>query len=101
MTFAQIIRGKRKELQISQKDLAARIKKEDGSTISPQYLNDIERERRNPPPGYIIDQLAEVLDIPADDLYFLAGQMPSDLRSSTYEPKKVRQAFQAFRRKLG
>ena len=101
MTFGQVIRDKRKSLQISQKDLAARIKKKDGSAISPQYLNDIERERRNPPPAYILDQLSDALDIPRDDLYFLAGQIPSDLRSGTYEPKKVRQAFQAFRRKLG
>jgi hypothetical protein len=36
----------RKKLGISQKNLADRIKKEDGQSISPQYLNDIERDRR-------------------------------------------------------
>lgn len=47
-TFGKIVSAARKELGISQKDLAAKIVKEDGETISPQYLNDIEHDRRNP-----------------------------------------------------
>jgi transcriptional regulator with XRE-family HTH domain len=39
-TFGRIIAEARKALVISQKDLAARINKEDGEAISPQYLND-------------------------------------------------------------
>ena len=42
MTFGRAIATARKEKGLSQKDLAALILKEDGTAISPQYLNDIE-----------------------------------------------------------
>jgi transcriptional regulator with XRE-family HTH domain len=99
MTFGRIIRDQRKKLGMSQKRLAERIKKEDGASISPQYLNDIEFDRRGPP-TYIIDQLAEVLQMPGDNLYLLAGQMPSDLRETPYDSARFEKAFQAFRREL-
>src|SRR5437867_850881 len=57
MTFGGAIREARRVLGVSQKDLAAQLKKEDGTPISPQYLNDIELDRRLPPP-YLIEQLA-------------------------------------------
>jgi len=100
MTFGEIIRDQRKKLGMSQKQLAERIKKEDGQSISPQYLNDIEFGRRNPPPEYIIDQLADILEIPQEDLYLLAGQIPSEMRPTTYDPARFREAFKAFRREL-
>ena len=100
MTFGKTISDARKRARLSQKNLAAKILKDDGSSISPQYLNDIERDRRNPPPRYILDQLAKFLDIPADHLYFLADQWPPDLREQAYEPETLDRAFQAFRREL-
>ena len=57
-TFGRIIADARKALGMSQKELAARTRKEGGGAISPQYLNDIEHDRRNPPSEYIIEQLA-------------------------------------------
>ncbi|MCL5962727.1 MAG: helix-turn-helix domain-containing protein [Chloroflexi bacterium] len=102
MTFGRYITDERKKAGLSQKDLAALIQKEDGTAISPQYLNDIEHDRRGPPPSYIIDQLATALKVPREYLYFLAGQLPADLRESgnATEPEKVREAFRAFRREL-
>jgi len=44
---------------MSQKELAGKIKKEDGLPISAQYLNDIEHDRRNPPSEFLIAQIAE------------------------------------------
>jgi len=103
MPFGRFILEERKKAGLSQKDLAALIRKEDGSAISPQYLNDIEHDRRGPPPDYIIDQLADALNVPREYLYYLAGQLPADLRErdQSTEPEKVQEAFRAFRRALG
>ena len=99
MTLGSVIREKRKKSGMSQKQLAEKIKKEDEGSISPQYLNDIELERRTPP-AYILDQLAELLELPLDDLYLLAGQFPSDLRPGEYDPSRFRAAFKVFRKEL-
>jgi transcriptional regulator with XRE-family HTH domain len=101
MTFGQIVAEARKKLGLSQKDLAARITKEDGAAISPQYLNDIERDRRNPPSEYLIGQFARELNLAPDYLYYVAGQLPQDLRGGSRREEEVRDAFVAFRRALG
>ncbi len=59
MTFGQTIAAARKELGISQRELASRVVKEDGVPISAQYLNDIKRERRNPPGEHLLGQFAK------------------------------------------
>ena len=99
--FGSIIASARKELGVSQRELALKVLKDDGTPISPQYLNDIERDRRNPPGDHLLDQLARELDIDKDYLYFLAGKFPSDVRSGSKNPKQVAAAFKAFRRTLG
>lgn len=100
MIFGQLIAEARKKAKLSQKELAARVKKEDGQPISPQYLNDIEHDRRNPPSEFIMRQLAKVLKIELDVLYYYAGKLPSDLRESGADPDKVVAAYRAFRREL-
>jgi transcriptional regulator with XRE-family HTH domain len=101
-TFGQIIAEARKALGISQKDLAARIRKEDGRSISPQYLNDIEHDRRDPPGELLIDQFAKHLRLSKQHLVAAAGRWPSDLRQKVADadPKSVEEAFTAFRRIL-
>ena len=47
-TFGRIIADARKALGMSQKELAGRTRKGGGDSISPQYLNVIEHDRRNP-----------------------------------------------------
>lgn len=102
MTFGEIISEARKKLGISQKDLAARIKKEDEEPISPQYLNDIERDRRNPPSEFIIVQFAKELKLSKDFLILAAGSIPTELKKNLAgsDPQAVEQAFQAFRKNL-
>jgi transcriptional regulator with XRE-family HTH domain len=98
-TFGQVISQARKKKGISQKQLAAQIKKDDGQVVSPQYLNDIERDRRNPPSEYLIEQLADVLEVSKDYLCLLAGTMPQELREQAKsQPAKVDAAFLAFRK---
>lgn len=100
MTFGQIVADARKKAGLSQKDLAARIIKEDGTSISPQYLNDIERDRRNPPSEHLIGEFARQLNLDPDYLYYVAGQMPTDLRDGSRRPEEVQRAFVAFRKAL-
>jgi transcriptional regulator with XRE-family HTH domain len=101
-TFGQIIAEARKALGISQKDLAAKIRKEDGETISPQYLNDIEHDRRNPPSEFIIEQFAKHLKLSREHLIAAAGLWPTDIREKLAgaSPEKVEEMFRAFRKVL-
>ncbi len=99
MTVGQAISEARKRKQLSQKELSAMIKKEGGAPISPQYLNDIERDRRNPPGEHLLSQFAKALDIPEEYLYFLANEIPPKYRESgRSSPMQVLEAFQAFER---
>ena len=102
MTFGQIISEARKRLGISQKTLAERIKKENGEAISPQYLNDIERDRRNPPSEHLISQFSKELKIPKDYLLLAAGTLPKEVKQKLGDsnPEAVEQAFRAFRRQI-
>jgi len=98
-TFGGVISDARRRAGKSQKELAGLILKEDGKPISAQYLNDLERDRRNPPP-HLIEQFAENLGLPRDYLDYVAGQMPPDLLGRTADPGQVEAAFRAFRKAL-
>ena len=100
MTFGTTIAKRRKELSLSQKQLAENIRREDGESISPQYLNDIERDRRSPSSEHMVKQFAQVLNLEADHLYFLAGRIPADLLNLKVSPKQIEEAMVAFRKKL-
>ena len=99
-TFGQYISKRRKELQLSQKELAEKILKEDGSHISPQYLNDLERDRRNPPGEHLLNQFSKVLDIDKDFLSYLTDGLPPDARKLSDDPKRVAEALRVFRKTL-
>ena len=101
MTFGEAIIQARKEKRLSQKEVAASTLKEDGESISAQYLNDIEHDRRNPPGESIIRQLAETLELEVDYLFFLAGRLPSDVLELSRDREDISQAMRAFRRNLG
>ena len=99
MTFGQAIAEARKSRQLSQKQLASMISKDDGSPISPQYLNDIERDRRNPPGEHLISQFAKVLETPEEYFFFLAHEIPPKYRQvASSNPTQVQEAFEAFAR---
>ncbi len=96
----RVIAEARKRAGLSQRDLATRILKEDGAAISPQYLNDLERDRRNPPSPHLIREFARELQLPYDYLSYTAGELPDDLRDGSHPPEQVQAAFKAFRRTL-
>jgi transcriptional regulator with XRE-family HTH domain len=97
LTLGELVRDARKHRQTSQKDLASKLKNRDGEPISPQYLNDIELDRRMPP-EYLVTQLAQRLGLDADLLHAMAGQLP--MSAKRHSPERVAEAMKAFRRKL-
>jgi transcriptional regulator with XRE-family HTH domain len=100
-SFGRAIASARRRLQLSQKELAKKIlKEEDGEPITPQYLNDIEHDRRSPSSDHIVKQFATVLDISPDVLYWLAGRVPGDLAQRNVSPERIDKAFAAFRKTL-
>lgn len=87
-------------MDLSQKELASRLLKEDGVPISAQYLNDLERDRRNGPSDHLMSQLAQVLAIDLDALYNCTGALAPDLRCWDGPPETFSEAISAFRRTL-
>jgi transcriptional regulator with XRE-family HTH domain len=100
MTFGEAITKARKDKKLSQKQVAAGTRKEDGDAISAQYLNDIEHDRRNPPGEPIVRQLADALDLDLDYLLFLAGRFPSDVLEMARDQEGIKMAMRAFRSSL-
>jgi transcriptional regulator with XRE-family HTH domain len=99
-SFGRAIASARKDRELSQKEVANKIRKEDGETITPQYLNDIEHDRRSPSSDHIVKQFASVLNIPADVLYWLAGRVPGDIKNRTVSPEQIEKAYAAFRKTI-
>ena len=105
-SFGTIISDARKKAGLSQKQLASKVKKEDGKAISPQYLNDIEHDRRKPPGEFLIAQLAKALDLPKDVLMAAAGVLSTEDRRlvaqsiAADEPHHVSAGLKAFRAKI-
>jgi transcriptional regulator with XRE-family HTH domain len=101
MTFGRAIAAARKAKGLSQKELAASVLKEEGEgCISPQYLNDIEHDRRSPTSDHLIRQFARVLDEDEGYLFVLAGKIPDDLRQKVRDRDKVVSGFANFRKNI-
>jgi transcriptional regulator with XRE-family HTH domain len=99
-SFGDYIAARRKALNLKQKDLSAKIRKEDGTHISIPYLHDVEAGKRNPPSDDMIEQLGTILDVPVDILYFYAERLPADLKKFDVPEAQILAAFEAFRREL-
>jgi transcriptional regulator with XRE-family HTH domain len=99
-TFGKFIRQRRKTLGLTQRQLAALVRFEDGHSISEPYLNEIERDLRKPPRAHMIQQFAKAVDVSADVLFFLVGRLPDDLQDLDVSHEEVIVAFQAFRQAL-
>src|SRR5215472_13515919 len=97
-TFGSYISQQRRARGLSQKQLAEEIRREEGGSISPQYLNDIEHDRRSPSSDHMIQQFAGVLKVSANYLYYLAGRMPAQIRRANMPPNDVDEWVSAFRR---
>jgi transcriptional regulator with XRE-family HTH domain len=103
--FGRYLAWARKKAGLNLRDLAALIKKEDGEPISNQYLSDIENGKRNPPPDYILDQIAKILrkrvpEVTPAILYLKARRVPPYIKSGMFNGQEVEEAFQLLREKL-
>jgi transcriptional regulator with XRE-family HTH domain len=99
-TFGEMIAEARNKAGLTQRQLAARIKTEEGRGISGPYLNDIEHNLRHPPRGFLLQQLAKELDLDVDLLYFMAKQIPYDIDTSKVSDERAIAAYRAFRREM-
>jgi transcriptional regulator with XRE-family HTH domain len=101
-SFGRAIASARKNKGLSQKELAAKIIKEDGEAITPQYLNDIEHDRRSPSSDHLVKQFGRVLDLNVTTLYGVIGMLPEQDRKLVQKstPEQVSNAFVAFRKTL-
>jgi transcriptional regulator with XRE-family HTH domain len=98
-TLGTELAAARKREGKSLREMAARILKDDGTSITPQYLNDLELNHRTPSPT-VLDQLAKVYGFDSDYLYHLAGTLPKDIQSRGASQHEVVEAYRAFRKKL-
>jgi len=76
--FGDELKKARQRLGLSLRELGEKIRKPDGAAFSPQYLNDIEHGRRNPPDEALIRMLAEVLELDPEVLLARAGKGPKE-----------------------
>ena len=100
-TFGQVLRDARKKAGLTQRELAARLKREDGRPVDPPYLNAVEHDHRYPPEDYLIEQMAKIVGISPDVLYFHANRQPPDVKTERADQERLEAAYRAFRSALG
>ncbi len=65
-----------------------------------RFLVDLEHDRRKPS-DEVLEQLAKVLKIDSDVLYFLAGRFPADLSATTVNSaQELAAGWKVFRREV-
>jgi transcriptional regulator with XRE-family HTH domain len=94
ITFGSYIANTRKSKSLNQKELANKL------GISPQYLNDIEHDKRTPSSADIIDQIALHLGVKSEYLSYLAGRIPEEINLKKLDEESFQKAWIAFRREL-
>jgi transcriptional regulator with XRE-family HTH domain len=90
----------RRDRGLTQKALAAQVKKKDGTAIGLAYINDIEHDRRNPPSPDFVAQLAAVLGVPLEVLQYYAGRLPPDDQPGDPSHQQIVAAYRAFRKEI-
>jgi len=83
MKLGTYIKTFRRKQKTYQKDLALRI------MITPQYLNDLENNRREPSDS-VLQKLSDALGFDLDFGYLLIGKLPPDLRGTPTKDKMAK-----------
>jgi transcriptional regulator with XRE-family HTH domain len=95
--LGDVINQARRARRLTLRQLAEKVRKEDGQPISPQYLNDIELNRRVPS-TYVLRELARELELSQDMLLMLAGAGETVMREYLKEhPQEEEEVIQLFR----
>ena len=101
-TLGTIVRDARVKAGKTQRQLAENVKKEDGKPITPQYLNDIEFDRRTPS-EFVTRQIANALDLDAIRLVLIGGSVPQEYRKDMlkrgFSDEQAREVGEVFRKK--
>ena len=98
-TLGEFIRQRRKELGLVGREVAAAVRTTDGTPISIPYLVDLEHDHPKPSAA-ILNQLATVLQVDAELLFFLEGRRSPDLRLGKVDIETLGDALHALRRNL-
>ena len=98
-SFGDTIRIARQVHGLSLRELGERIRKPDGTSFSPQYLNDVEHGRRNPPDEAVVRQLATVLSLDPQTLLGQAGKEPEEIREYLADMPEEREVIGRLFRK--
>jgi transcriptional regulator with XRE-family HTH domain len=89
-TFGQVIRDRRRQLDLTQQEIARRIK------TSTPYVGHLESSKRHPS-DKVLSRLAEVLGLDRRELFFLANPRAVELlKANDTENKKP--AWEEFRK---
>ena len=89
-TFGQVIRERRRQLDLTQQEVARRIK------TSTPYVGHLEAGKRHPS-DKIVSRLAEVLGLERRELFFLANPGTAELLAPRTS-RKTMSAWEEFRR---
>ena len=92
--------GRSKKAGLTQREVAGRLRRKDGRPVDPPYLNAVEHDPRHPPGDFVIEQLAKIVGISRDVLYFHANRQPPVVKSEA-DQEHVEAAYRAFRKPLG
>jgi transcriptional regulator with XRE-family HTH domain len=98
-TFGHVLTEARKRAGLTQKEVAESLRRPDGRRVDAPDLNAVEHDRRRLPPDYLIEQLAKIIGISANVLFFHARRMPTDIKRDV-DNQQVEAASQAFRKAL-
>src|SRR5260370_27011295 len=92
--------GRRRGVGLAGGEVVAEVPNSDGKPISMPYLVDRDHDRRKPS-DEVLEQLAKVLKVDSDVLYFLAGRFPADLSATTVNTaQELAAGWKAFRREV-
>ncbi len=97
ITLSNLISQARKRKKLTLKKLALKIKREDGKSISSQYLQDIEDGKRITCSSHLLNELAKTLDLNDDYLHYVIGKFSPDDRKEILCEEDFIAAMQAFR----
>jgi transcriptional regulator with XRE-family HTH domain len=85
MTFGQLLKEHRRNINISQRELAKRI------NVDFSYISKIENDHLPPPAANTIVAICEVLEISSETLLSIAGKIPDDIQKTVGESKAAQE----------
>ena len=95
--LGDVLNHTRRTRRLTLRQLAERVRKEDRQPVSPQYLNDIELNRRIPS-THVLHELARELELDVDLLLRLAGLGETVMREYLDDhPTHAEEVIQLFR----